>query len=211
MLLIPIRHGETEWNTERREMGHLDSPLTARGVRQAEAIARRLSLVSVQSLYTSDLGRAVQTAEIIGAATGMPIRLEPGLRERDMGAFQGLTPDEITERFPKQIAEYRRVRFHAEVPGGESAKERSERSVRVLTEIASQHTDQTIVVVTHGGFLTGFLEFVLGLAPGNSWRFKKQNASFNAFEFGQGKWTLGTWNDVEHLEGIDAYSDPTAG
>jgi broad specificity phosphatase PhoE len=200
MKLIAVRHGETEWNVELRETGHLDSPLTPRGIQQAQALGHRLKGMGFDALYASDLRRAVQTAEIIGAINRKPVQLEPGLRERHMGVFQGLTRDEISEKYPEQMATYERIGFLDIIPGGESAQERTDRSVWVLTELASRHPEQTIVVVTHGGFLTGFLGFVLGIPFSNGRRFRKENASFNAFEYLEPNWYLQTWNDISHLE-----------
>jgi 2,3-bisphosphoglycerate-dependent phosphoglycerate mutase len=202
VLLIAIRHGETQWNLERREMGQLDSPLTERGIRQAEAIGRRMSGVSFEALYSSDLGRAVQTAEIIASMCGKSVRLNPGLRERHMGLFQGLTWEELGKKFPKEQETYDRLGFWDVVPEGESAQERLDRSVRALTAIAEAHPNQTVTVVTHAGILTGFLQFVLEMPFGSGKRFKKQHASFNAFEYLDGTWRLVTWNDISHLSGL---------
>jgi 2,3-bisphosphoglycerate-dependent phosphoglycerate mutase len=200
MKLIAVRHGETEWNAELREMGHLDSPLTPLGIQQAQALGHRLKNLGFDALYTSDLGRAVQTAEIIGRICDKPVQLNSSLRERHMGIFQGLTREEISEKYPEQMAAYERIGFLDLIPGGETAQERTDRSVRILTEIASRHPEQTVVVVTHGGFLTGFLGFVLGIPFSNGRRYRKENASFNAFEYLEPNWYLQTWNDISHLE-----------
>jgi broad specificity phosphatase PhoE len=180
-------------------MGHLDSPLTPLGIQQAQALGHRLKTVGFDALYSSDLGRAVQTAEIIGRICGKPVQLNSSLRERHMGVFQGLTREEISEKYPEQMAAYDRLGFLDLIPGGETAQERTDRSVRTLTEIASRHPEQTSVVVTHGGFLTGFLGFVLGIPFSNGRRYRKENASFNAFEYLEPNWYLQTWNDISHL------------
>ena len=200
MKLIAIRHGETRWNLEGRRMGQLDSPLTERGVQQGEALARRLARASFETIYTSDLGRAVQTAELIARATGRPIIVEPGLRERHMGIFQGLTDSEAAARFPTEVAEARRVGPTYEVPGGESIQHRVERAVRVLTGLAERHPDATLVAVTHNAFLTGFFEHVLALPPGNEWRYAQRNCAYNAFRHDRGQWRLETWNDTSHCD-----------
>jgi len=200
MKLIAVRHGETEWNVELREMGHLDSPLTPLGIQQARALGDRLNQFGFDALYSSDLGRAIQTAEIVGKICQKPVQLNSGLRERHMGIFQGLTRQEISEKYPKEMATYERIGFLDVIPAGETAQERTDRSVRVLTEIASRHPEQTIVVVTHGGFLTGFLGFVLGIPFSNGRRYRKENASFNAFEYLEPNWYLQTWNDISHLD-----------
>src|SRR5690349_7599240 len=102
MKLFPVRHGETEWNVEGREIGQLDSALTLRGVQQAEALAQRLSELRIDALYSSDLGRAMRTAEIISLECGVPVVADPALRERHMGIFQGLTTDESRKRYPAE-------------------------------------------------------------------------------------------------------------
>ena len=209
MILIAVRHGETEWNLQGREQGHLDSTLTERGAKQAHALARRLSSIHFHALYSSDLGRAVQTAEIIASVCGKQVQLDPGLRERHMGTFQGLTQEEMRRKYPKEQDEYERTGFFHTVAGGESATERLERSAKVFTNIAERHANQTVIGVTHGGFLMGFLEHVLGLPFGNGWRFKKQNASFNAFEYVNSTWSLQTWNDLSHLNGLSTLVDPS--
>ena len=203
MKLIAIRHGETEWNLQQREMGQLDSPLTERGRRQAEAIADRLRRYSFTVLYSSDLGRAVKTAQIISTVTGAIPKFDVALRERHMGIFQGLTEAEMEQRFPTEYSDYRRIGNMYQIPQGESGQQRLERSVCAFESFTHRHPDETIVVVTHGGLLRGFFEHVMGMSPGNGWRFKRQNASYNAFECVGGKWSLETWNDTSHLdEGI---------
>ena len=203
MMLIAVRHGETEWNVEHREIGQLDSPLTDRGVRQAEALGRRLSSLTIQHFYTSDLGRAVHTSEIISKhLPSLNVQLDAGLRERRMGEFEGMSWDEIRERYPAKEAEYQRNGFFEFVPGGESAQERVDRSVRTFTSIAEKHPNETVLAVTHAGILTGFLLYVLGIPFSNGQRFIKQNASFNAFEYANSLWRLHTWNDTSHLSGL---------
>jgi probable phosphoglycerate mutase len=210
MKLIAIRHGETEWNIQSREMGQLDSPLTDRGILQANAIATRLGRHRLDALYCSDLGRAIRTAHIISSAIGIEPVLDAGLRERNMGIFQGLTKAEMMFKFPREYSDYHRIGHTFRIPDGESAQERDVRSLRVLTEIATRHVDQTVVVVTHGGFLMGFFEQVLGMVPGNGWRFRRENAAFNCFEYLDGKWSLQTWNDTSHLDDMGSGSDSTA-
>ena len=200
--LFPVRHGETEWNVEGREIGQLDSALTPRGIRQAEALAQRLGALHIDALYASDLGRAMRTAEIIARECGVPVIPDAALRERHMGIFQGLTTDESRQRYPAERAAFERMDPDYVIPEGESANQRMRRAVDALTAIAERHSDQRVVVVSHSGFIRGFFEHVLTLAPDTGWRFRRDNASFNAFEHSDGKWVLETWNDVAHLAGI---------
>jgi broad specificity phosphatase PhoE len=201
--IIFIRHGETVWNTEGREMGQLDSALTARGMQQAEAIAERLRGMVFSMLYSSDLGRAIKTAECISRHTGHRVQKDIGLRERHMGIFQGLTRAEMAARYPNEWASYNSAeKFTYVIPTGESQKQRLARSVEVMDRLADKHPDETIVVVSHGGILRGFFEHVLGLEPGNEHRFKRRNATFNSFTKKEGHWSLEVWGDASHLEGV---------
>lgn len=156
MKLIAIRHGETEWNVAGREIGQLDSALTDRGRRQAAAIAQRIATMKVDAIYASDLGRAMRTAEIIGAACGVAVTPDAELRERHMGIFQGLTVDERRERYPADQQRFESLDPDYVIPQGESARQRNARSLRAFTAIAARHPSATVVGVTHSGLLRGF-------------------------------------------------------
>jgi broad specificity phosphatase PhoE len=203
MKLVIVRHGETEWNVQDKATGKLDSPLTPKGIRQADAIADRLRRLSFTTFYSSDLGRAVQTANIIAEVCGKKIIFDSELREWNMGIFQGLTVSEMHKKFPHERQDYERIGDEYVIPEGESLRQCRDRGFRVLNAIAKRHLDETIVVVTHGCVLMGFFEMVLGLPPGNSWRFKLYNANLCTFEYVNGRWSLIVWNDVSHLENIE--------
>jgi 2,3-bisphosphoglycerate-dependent phosphoglycerate mutase len=199
MRLIPVRHGETLWNVEGREMGQLDSPLTPLGVEQAQRLARRLSGMKIDVVYSSNLGRALDTAAIIAAACHTDVRPDPGLRERNMGIFQGLTQAEIERQYPVEGRAYAKDQNYA-IPNGESGPQRAERSIRAFSAIAERHPHDTVVAVTHSGLLRGFFEWVLGIPPDRGVHFRRDHASYNALDFESGKWTLVTWNDLSHLD-----------
>jgi len=201
--VIFIRHGETLWNIEEREMGHLDSPLSERGEKQAEAIAERLKQNSFTHLYSSDLGRATQTATSISQACNLEINLDIELRERNMGIFQSYTRKEMKENFPAEWREYNSInKFDYVIPNGESQRQRLERSIRVMNRLADMHPSESIVVVSHGGILRGFFEFVVGLQPGNEDRYMRKNATYNSFIKENGMWSLEVWGDTNHLENV---------
>src|SRR5205809_708167 len=109
--VIIVRHGQTQWNLKLIRQGHLDSPLTEKGMAQAKALAQRLAQEKFNALYSSDLGRAVQTAEMIAAVTGHEIVTDARLRERNLGVFQGLNGDEIKEKFPEEYRFHRSLEF----------------------------------------------------------------------------------------------------
>ena len=207
MKLIIVRHGETEWNKQDRAMGQLDSPLTLKGIQQAYAIANRLRRFSFTTLYSSDLGRAVQTANIIAEICGKNVIFDSELREWNMGIFQGLTFSEMDEKFPQEQQDHKRMRDEWVIPEGESLRQCRDRGYRALNRIAEGHLDETVVVVTHGFVLINFCQVVFNLPPGNARRFKLDNASLCSFEYVNGCWSLVVWNDVSHLENMELLTE----
>ena len=181
-------------------MGQLDSPLTAQGMQDAHAIAKRLSRFPLAMCYSSDLGRAAQTATIIAEVCDKTIVFDSDLREWNMGIFQGLTIPEMREKFPRERGDYERIGYDYVVPKGESISQCKTRSLRALSQIAEQHPDETVVVVTHGYVLMVFFEMVLGLPPKSIGRYKLDHASFSTFDYVNGAWSLSVWNDRSHIE-----------
>jgi len=196
---VIIRHGETEWNVDGREMGQLDSPLTPLGVAQAEGLARRVAATRFDALYSSDLGRAVKTATIIARLCSREVLFDARLRERNMGIFQGLTHAEMESKYPAERAEYRKEGSSYVIPSGESADERVQRALDCLEELAGQHAGGTLVIITHGGILMGLFEHVLGLPFGSGGKFRRPNAAWNVFTRERARWILETWGDVSHI------------
>ena len=205
--LIIVRHGQTQWNLKLIRQGHLDSPLTEKGIAQAKALGERLMRETFTALYSSDLGRAVQTAQMIAAATGHEIVTDPRLRERHLGIFQGLNGDELREKYPEEYRLHRTVGPSYVIPGGESMRQQVARNVAYLNEIAEKHLGETIVVVTHGGVLSGFFRHALSIPLEAPRRFEFTNASLNVFTYEEGNWMLRTWGDVSHLSGGSSDGD----
>jgi broad specificity phosphatase PhoE len=195
------RHAETTWNVEGRQQGHLDSPLTPRGVAQATRLARRLALVGVNAIYSSDLGRARRTAEIITAHTGGSVQLDDRLREQDLGIFSGLTKAEIQHRHPAEFASYRREGPGFVIPGGESAAHRAGLAVQCLDELARAHPGGTIVVVAHDGVVRALLAHIQQQAGAKAGRVKSSNTGLSIFVHAHGHWHVEALNDVRHLDG----------
>ena len=197
--LIIVRHGQTEWNIAGIRQGHLDSRLTSKGVAQAQSLAQRLAREKFSALYSSDLGRAVQTAMAVADLTGHEIVTDPRLRERHLGIFQGLNADEIAERYPEERRMLRMMGPDYVIPGGESMRQQVERNVSYLNDLARKHNGETIVVVTHGGVVSGFFRHTLAIPLDAPRRFEFVNAGVNVFAYEQENWILLTWGDVSHL------------
>lgn len=201
--LIMIRHGETEWNRQRRMQGQADSPLSATGRAQARALAEKIAGTEFAALYASDLGRAYETARVIAQRTGSTLIADPRLRERSFGIFEGLTHEEMMRDFPHEHRLFRGIDPDYAVPGGESARQCAVRAVGFLDEIIRRHADETVVAVTHGMVLASVYRHVTGqplTAPRN---FQLFNAGLNVLRCDGGCWAVETWGDVDHL-GADA-------
>lgn len=197
---ILLRHGETEWNALGRLQGHLNSPLNPEGLRQADALASRLASVSFQALYSSDLGRALETARRIAARTGHGVSQDTRLRERGLGILEGLTREEALQRHPETFARFSAGGPDYIVPGGESVEQRLLHAVECLEELGARHPGERVVVVTHGGVLGSLFRRCLGIPPGTPRAFSVLNASWNQFDFHERRFQLVTWGDVNHLK-----------
>lgn len=196
-----IRHGETEANASGRWQGHEDSALTMHGESQAEALGRRLAGTSFAALYSSDLGRAYNTAKKVAGVTGLNIVTDQRLRERHLGIFQGRTREENARDFPEEWKGYLTGGPDYVIPAGESARQRLKRSVQCLEEIAARHSGERVAVVSHGGVLSGLMRVALGIPLTAPRAFQIWNAGINIFMFADGKWRLNTWGDICHLDG----------
>jgi broad specificity phosphatase PhoE len=147
--LVLVRHGETDWNRERRFQGHADQPLNDTGREQARVLARTLSSERIDAVYSSDLLRARETAEILAAGLGTEVVALQELREIDVGEWQGLTWPEIESRFPEGLVAWRERGYGWDQ--GETYERLGERVVGALTRIAASHPAQRVLVVGHGG------------------------------------------------------------
>ncbi len=197
-----IRHGETDWNAERRIQGHRDLPLNATGLAQAAALARGLAGLRADAIFSSDLLRARQTAQPLADALGLPLQLEPDLRERNFGCCEGKTIDEIMVG-EAAIARGLSARCPEFVlPGGESLLQHRVRIEACLERLAARHAGQVIAVVSHGGVLDLVYRRARGVPIEQPRDFPLPNASVNWLTVASGCWQLESWGETGHLEGI---------
>jgi probable phosphoglycerate mutase len=162
--IVLVRHGETDWNRERRYQGHADTPLNEAGRAQARELAEILRPEGVSAVYSSPLRRASETARIIADRLGLEAReLEP-LREIDVGDWQGLTVDEVRTRFPERAD----VAWHSGWPNGETHDELAARVVPALLELGRRHAGDRVLGVTHAGPIRAALSAATGLSHAES-------------------------------------------
>jgi broad specificity phosphatase PhoE len=148
--LLLARHGETEWNKERRFQGWADPPLNEAGRKQARLLAEQLRDLAFDAVYSSDLARAYETAEIVAAPHGVPVVADEGLREVDVGVVSGMTWVEAHER------------FGVDLPFGETREEHQARVLAAVERIARRHPVERVLIVTHGGTIRALHRHAIG-------------------------------------------------
>lgn len=164
--LLLVRHGETDWNNEHRWQGHADRPLNDTGRAQARELAEALAGREIGAVYASDLARARETAELVAAPLGLPVGLDAGLREVDVGDWAGRLVSEIERNDPAAFRRWQDGRQGWR--GGESYDEMGERVVAAVVRIAERHPDETVLVVTHGGSIRACRAAAAGLSYAES-------------------------------------------
>ena len=156
-----VRHAQTDWNHAGRWQGHADVPLSAHGRQQAEGLAQQWAedpeTQGLGPLFSSDLGRCLETAAALGAVLGLVPKVDPRLRELDVGDWSGRVRAEIQQTDPALLARFESEDPEARPPGGETRGEIRERAHRVFRDLAEQFPGSRIVVVTHRGLIRALL------------------------------------------------------
>jgi len=197
--ILAIRHGETMWNVDTRIQGHLDIGLNDTGRWQAERLGLALSGEPIAAIYASDLSRAHDTALAVSRSTGVPVRAEPGLRERCFGEFQGRTFAEIELELPEQARRWRQ-RDPAFTPaGGESLLVLQERVLATAARLAARHPGEQIALFGHGGVMDILYRAAtrLDLQAARTWALG--NTAINRLLWSPEGFSLVGWADVQHL------------
>jgi probable phosphoglycerate mutase len=204
--IILIRHGETDWNVEKRLQGHLDIDLNGEGERQAAALARALREERFDLIVSSDLQRAIRTAQALAASRDMQVLQDAGLRERSYGAFEGLRYTDIEQRYPDAYAAWRTREVDARYPAGqyraETLREFSKRAVGAVLALAQQNRNRKIAIVTHGGVLECVYRAAAGIGLERLRDFEIRNAAINRVTCNDAKLEIVSWCDVAHLSHI---------
>lgn len=201
--LLVVRHGETEWNVERRFQGQFDSPLTDTGRAQAAALGQRLQNCPFDELIASDLGRARETAAIIAEQTGHVVQTDNRLRERGYGLLEGLTLPEIKTRHADVLAALYAGDPDYVIPDGESLREHYRRNVDFIEAYLARRAGSIAALVVHGGVLESIFRYVARLSLDHPRCIMANNASLSVVShglfYGAPRWVIETWGEVGHL------------
>lgn len=201
--ILLIRHGETPWNAERRLQGHIDIALNDVGLRQAAAVGQALAGEPLAAILSSDLQRARQTAQAVADLHDLPVGIDPLLRERCYGAFEGLLYADIAAQYPHDYAQWQSRQIDAVMPSGErqaeSFRQFYARANAAIARCAAQYDGQAIAIVAHGGVLECAYREAVGMRLDSPRDFPVINASVNRFSYADSKLHLLHWGNIEHL------------
>lgn len=204
-----IRHGETDWNSNGRWQGLLPVDLNDTGREQARRLASVLRHDEIEAIYTSDLSRAEETARIVGNALGIVPSVDVRLRELDIGVFQGLTLDEIKQRYPEHYAAFMDEPITYVLPEGESRRLLQVRVSAAWHDFVSRSDVRRIAIVTHGGAVKMLLS---DLFPTNQAGFQVMdipNTSITVLKRDRNDWIIHDLANVMHLGGKDSSDKDT--
>ncbi|MGH9942828.1 MAG: histidine phosphatase family protein [Pyrinomonadaceae bacterium] len=165
-----IRHGQSEGNAAQRFGGHTPTPLSPRGRAEAEATARALASEGIAAIYSSDLLRAVQTAEPLAASLGLEIIKTPAFRERSVGHMEGLSFQEAAETYPEEYAALLRRDFERVLTGGESCRQLLDRAAVSLDAAIERHRGETIAIFSHTGTICILVLHLMGALDASTLR-----------------------------------------
>lgn len=200
-----VRHGETQWNAERRIQGQSDSPLTDNGEKQALQVGERAKTLGITHIISSDLGRTRRTAEIIADACGCDVTFDPRLRELDMGVLEQRHIDSLTEAEENWRRQLVNGTADGRIPDGESMQEMSERMHAALTACLDLPKGSRPLLVSHGMALGCLVSTILGLPAWAERRLRLRNCSISRVDYQQSPWLASGWvvetaGDVSHLD-----------
>ena len=200
-----VRHGEPQWNAQRRIQGQSDSALTEKGERQAEQVAERVKTLGITHVIASDLGRTRRTAEIIAHACGVDVTLDARLRELDMGVLERRNLDTLSEEEESWRRQLVNGTADGRIPEGESMLEMSERMHAALNACLDLPVGSRPLLVSHGMALGCLVSTILGLPAWAERRLRLRNCSISRVDHQQSPWLASGWvvetaGDISHLD-----------
>jgi alpha-ribazole phosphatase len=187
--LYLIRHGETEGAETKRYKGHIDVPLSDNGIMQVKAMSGYVAQNGgkwIKAVYTSDLGRAVKSAEIIAEPLGLQPVIVEGIKERNFGKWEGMSFDEVADKYPDEFKAWADNPLEFSPMEGESTIKTRDRAVETFNQLVNKHTNEDIAIVAHGGINRVIICELLGIPLENIFRIEQDFAALNLIEFHDG-------------------------
>lgn len=200
MKIYLIRHAKTKANEERRYVGWEDVDLSEQGFLQAERLSVRFQDIQIAALFSSDLLRAVKTAEALGKGRRIKPEKDPALREIHFGEWEGLTLEEIMLGFGNEMRRWYKNPFQNSPPGGESFRQVYARMEGFLASLTPPGENEAIAIVSHGGAIRSILHKYMGLEEKDIWNIHVENTSVSLLQKNGSTFEVVFANDFSHLD-----------
>lgn len=195
--LILIRHGETNWNLQKRYSSDVDIDLNKKGIEQAKRLRQKLTKEKIHKVYSSDNKRTLNFAKV--AFRGFPIEKSPKLREINFGIFEGMNHAEIMKKYPEIYNNWLNNPFDTVIPGSESLNNFRKRIIKIFKEIIFHNRNKISAIVTHAGPIRIIVSDIL--KSKNFWEITSAIASITIIEYKRGKMDIVLLNDTSYLNG----------
>ncbi|MFC2342388.1 MAG: histidine phosphatase family protein [Negativicutes bacterium] len=200
MKLLLIRHGQTDWNLLGKYQGQTDIALSGEGIRQADLLAQNFPVDTLDIIYTSDLQRAFMTAERLAEKFSAPLYADEALRELNFGAWEGLTYQEIAERWPQEVKNLFGAPEKLQIPEGETFLMLQRRAMDKIHEIRAENEGKNVAVVAHGAISKAILTALLHIPLHYVWMLRQDNTAVNILRFDDEFVSVELLNGISHLD-----------
>ena len=200
MKLLLIRHGQTDWNLLGKYQGQTDIALSGEGIRQADLLTKNFPVDTLDIIYTSDLQRAFMTAERLAEKFSAPLYADKALRELNFGAWEGLTYQEIAERWPQEVKNLFGAPEKLQIPEGETFLMLQRRAMDKIHEIRAENEGKNIAVVAHGAINKAILTALLHIPLHYVWTLRQDNTAVNILRFDDEFVSVELLNGISHLD-----------
>ena len=195
-----VRHGQTNWNILGKTQGHGNSDLTQKGENQAFELAKSIKEYPIDYIYSSDLGRAIQTSQIISNEIGIKVNETKALREMGFGDWEGLLIDEIKKDYEKTYEIWRNQPHLANIPNGETLHIIKDRIDNFVKELNEKYDNKHILLVSHSVTVRVMLLSFLNSGVENIYRIKQDNTALNIVEYRDYGPVIIKMNDTSHIK-----------
>ncbi len=199
--IILARHGETEWNVQGVFRGRVDIELNETGIKQAELLAEYLSDLKVEAVYSSPLRRALKTAEVIASHRKLDVKIAPGLIDIDFGEWQGLSHQEVKDRYKELYGKWLNNPDKVKIPAGESLADVRKRAIGVVDEVTAKH-EGTVVLVSHRVVSKVLICALLGLDNSHFWNIRLDTCGITTFTYENERFILTEHNNSSFLKSL---------
>jgi broad specificity phosphatase PhoE len=196
--LILARHGETVWNVEKIFRGRADVDLDEVGIKQAELLGKYLSNCKLETIYSSPIKRALDTANIVARYQKVGVHVAEGLIDFDFGKWQSLPEQEVQRLYPALLNEWHNNPHKVRMPGGESLEDVRRRAIEVVNDVLSKYRGR-ILLVSHRVVIKVLICSLLGLDNSHFWNISQDVCGITIFNYVDGRFVLARHNDTSHL------------